>query len=104
MSWEKRGAKLYYYRKERGPDGRVRSIYFGNGERARAASLEDNVPVPISVAQSEPMLLTPVAQEEQWRAELEKEWATFTTPRRASSDVYRRLGHNSVDSSRRYRS
>lgn len=41
MGWEKRGAKLVYYRKERGTDGRVRSVYCGSGERGELAARED---------------------------------------------------------------
>jgi hypothetical protein len=41
MGWEKRGARLIYYRKARGADGRVRSIYCGSGERGREAERED---------------------------------------------------------------
>jgi hypothetical protein len=41
MGWETRHGKLYYYCKERGADGRVRSIYVGAGERGRQAALED---------------------------------------------------------------
>ena len=41
MGWEKRGTKLVYYRKERGADGRVRSIYCGSGERGELAARED---------------------------------------------------------------
>lgn len=41
MGWEIRRGKRYYYRKERRPDGRVRSIYCGTGERGEAAAAED---------------------------------------------------------------
>ena len=41
MGWELRRGKRYYYRKVRGADGRVRSIYCGTGERAEAAARED---------------------------------------------------------------
>lgn len=41
MGWEKRKGKLYYYRKERGTDGRVRSIYCGSGARGEQAARED---------------------------------------------------------------
>lgn len=41
MGWEQRKGKLYYYRKERGADGRVRSIYCGAGERGELAARED---------------------------------------------------------------
>jgi hypothetical protein len=41
MGWEKRGGKLVYYRKERGSDGRVRSVYCGSGERGEQAARED---------------------------------------------------------------
>jgi hypothetical protein len=41
MGWETRRGESYYYRKVRGDDGRVRSVYFGKGERAEAAAAED---------------------------------------------------------------
>lgn len=41
MGWETRRGKRYYYRKVRGEDGRVRSIYMGCGERALQAARED---------------------------------------------------------------
>jgi hypothetical protein len=41
MGWEKRGAKLYYYRKTRRADGGVASIYIGSGLDALAAEAED---------------------------------------------------------------
>ncbi|MCA1558617.1 MAG: hypothetical protein LC731_08780, partial [Acidobacteria bacterium] len=49
MGWENRKGKLYYYRKERGPDGRVRSQYMGGGQKAIDASRADGVPVPDEV-------------------------------------------------------
>ena len=36
MGWEMRGGNLYYYRKVRCADGRVRSIYYGKNEPAKA--------------------------------------------------------------------
>lgn len=47
MGWERRGGKFFYYRKQR-VAGRVRSIYFGSGERAETASREDNCPHPLA--------------------------------------------------------
>lgn len=45
MGWETRRGGRFYYRKERYRDAtgrsRVRSIYFGSGERAEAAARED---------------------------------------------------------------
>ena len=38
MGWERRGGQSYYYRKERTPDGRVRSVYLGSGELCRVLS------------------------------------------------------------------
>lgn len=35
MGWEERGGNRYYYRKERGPGGSVRSVYVGKGEVGR---------------------------------------------------------------------
>jgi hypothetical protein len=46
MGWETRSGKHYYYRKARVEGGRVRSIYFGCGDRAIAASLADGVVLP----------------------------------------------------------
>ncbi len=45
MGWEMRRGELYYYRKIREGE-RVRSVYFGRGERALAAALEDGCPHP----------------------------------------------------------
>lgn len=41
MGWETRKGKSYYYRKQRTPEGRVRSIYCGGGERGLRAEDED---------------------------------------------------------------
>ena len=41
MGWEVRRGKRFYYRKVRLPDGRVRSIYFGNGHAAMVACQQD---------------------------------------------------------------
>lgn len=41
MGWETRKGKRYYYRKERGVDGRVRSVYCGSGARGEQAAAED---------------------------------------------------------------
>ncbi|OZC02411.1 hypothetical protein, partial [Rubricoccus marinus] len=38
MGWEQRGARAYYYAKERTPEGRVRSRYLGSGEAPREAA------------------------------------------------------------------
>ncbi len=45
MGWELRRGELYYYRKIREGE-RVRSVYFGRGERALAAAFEDGCPHP----------------------------------------------------------
>ena len=38
MGWETRKGRSYYYRKERTPDGRVRSVYLGSGDVCRVLS------------------------------------------------------------------
>ena len=43
MGWETRRGRRYYYRKERGKDGRVRSVYCGGGERGELAAREDEL-------------------------------------------------------------
>ena len=43
MGWETRKGQSYYYRKERGADGRVRSVYVGTGEVARLFARSDEV-------------------------------------------------------------
>lgn len=45
MGWELRRGEYYYYRKIR-ESGHVRSKYFGRGDRAEAAALEDGCPRP----------------------------------------------------------
>ena len=42
MAWERRGYRLYYYRKERTRDG-VKSEYAGRGEHARLFSSFDQM-------------------------------------------------------------
>ncbi|MGI8656377.1 MAG: hypothetical protein ACR2LC_14315 [Pyrinomonadaceae bacterium] len=49
MGWERRRGRLFYYRKERDEQGRVRSIYLGRGESAIDASRAAGVPVPDEV-------------------------------------------------------
>jgi hypothetical protein len=49
MGWERRKGKLYYYRKQRGEGGRVRSVYLGRGQKAVDVSRADGVPVPDEV-------------------------------------------------------
>ena len=41
MGWETRRGKRVYYRKVRGEDGRVHSVYCGSGERGEQAARED---------------------------------------------------------------
>lgn len=43
MGWETRRNKRFYYRKVRLPDGRVRSIYFGNGHATLVACQQDEL-------------------------------------------------------------
>ena len=46
MGWERRRGRLFYYRKQRDEQGRVRSIYVGRGEAAVRLSLADGVSLP----------------------------------------------------------
>jgi hypothetical protein len=41
MPWLVRGEHKYYYRSQRQPDGRVKKVYFGRGQRAEKAAQMD---------------------------------------------------------------
>jgi hypothetical protein len=108
MGWETRKGHSYYYRKERGADGRVRSIYFGSGERAEAAAREDEERRTQSVKVKDkrdvaqlPDVAQPPATE---IAVIEREWAVITKRARNPSIVYRRSSDDSSSTPRRYRS
>jgi hypothetical protein len=108
MGWELRKGHSYYYRKERGADARVRSIYFGRGERAKVAAHEDEERRERSVKAKDksgvaqpPDVAQPPATE---IAEIEREWAATMKRARNPSIVYRRSSNDSSGTPRRYRS
>lgn len=38
MAWERRGNREYLYQSQRAPDGRIKKVYLGRGQKAAAAA------------------------------------------------------------------